>query len=307
MAGHGIHHVTVIAGKAQGNLDFYTGVLGLRLVKRSVNFDDPGAYHLYYGDGVGAPGTLLTFFPWEHAAPGQLGTGEVQEAAFRVPEAALGFWAARLAARQPRHDTCFGQPVLRFRDPDGLRLALVGLPGIEGEEAWHASGLPPECALRGLHGVTLLLPDPQPTAAVLTEGLGFIVAGRETERVRLLAPGVRHGAVVDLLLAPAPVVGRIGHGTVHHLAFRVADDATQAALARRLAERQGLLPGPQRDRGYFRSVYFREPGGLLFEIATDPPGFLVDEDCATLGAALQLPDFLEAQRAAIARILPPLD
>ncbi|SEG72114.1 ring-cleaving dioxygenase [Bosea lathyri] len=306
---NGIHHVTAIAGPARRNLDFYGRVLGLRLVKKTVNFDDPGTYHLYYGDAAGAPGTILTFFPWEHAAPGRLGVGETQETVFRVPEGAIGYWAHRLVEHGVPHDVPvrrFGETVLAFRDPDGMRLALVGLPGIAGETAWDGSDVPAEHAIRGFHSVSLLLDDAAPTAAILTDVFGFREIGREDTLIRYKAEGAPLGDVVDLRVAGGFLPARQGAGSVHHIAFRAADDAAQDEMLRRLAANHGIRTTEQRDRNYFRSVYFREPGRVLFEIATDVPGFSIDEPTESLGQALKLPAGLEAQRVHIEAVLPEL-
>jgi len=305
----GLHHVTTIAGKALRNLDFYTRTLGLRLVKRTVNFDDPGTYHLYYGDEAGRPGTVLTFFPWEHAVKGSLGVGETQETAFRVPASALGYWTQRFVERGVAHEMPekrFGETVLAFSDPDGTRLALVAVPGAENEPAWSNGAIAAEHAIRGFHGVTLLLDDATQTGAILTDVLGFAEAGREGAIVRYRAPGGAAGTVVDIREAKGFLRGRQGRGSVHHIAFRAADDAEQAAMAAKLAA-HGVHPTDQRDRNYFRSIYFREPGGVLFEIATDIPGFAVDEPLASLGSALKLPPFLEPRRGEIEKALPPLE
>jgi glyoxalase family protein len=305
---NGIHHVTAIAGPARRNLDFYGRVLGLRLVKKTVNFDDPGTYHLYYGDAAGQPGTILTFFPWEHAAPGRLGVGETQETVFRVPEGAIGYWTHRLVAHGVPHDAPvkrFGETVLSFRDPDGMRLAFVGLPGIEGEPAWE-SDIPAEHAIRGFHSVSLLLADAAPTAAILTDVFGFAEVGREDTLIRYRAEGAALGNVVDLRVAGGFLPARQGAGSVHHIAFRAANDAAQEEMVARLAQNHGIRTTEQKDRNYFRSVYFREPGRVLFEIATDIPGFAVDEPAASLGQALKLPAGLEAQRARIEAVLPEL-
>jgi glyoxalase family protein len=306
MSHSGLHHVTAFSGPFARNLDFYTGVLGLRLVKKTVNFDDPGTYHLYYGDETGRPGTILTFFPIEHAAPGRVGLGETQETAFRVPRSAIGWWTHRLLSKGVAHEALvqvFGEPVLRFRDPDGMMLALVGVEDAGEAPAWSGGGVPPDHAIRALHGVTLLLGEAGPTAAVLTDVFGFRAAGREgsAARYRTDAP---FGAVVTLRAVGNFLPGRTGAGSVHHIAFRAADDAAQAAMVRRLAAEHGLSVTEQRDRQYFRSVYFREPGGVLFEIATDEPGFAVDEPVAALGEALKLPPGLERHRAAIEAALP---
>jgi glyoxalase family protein len=307
---NGIHHVTAIAGPARRNLDFYTGVLGLRLVKKTVNFDDPTTWHLYFGDAGGNPGTILTFFPWEHAAPGRLGIGETQETSFRVPAAAMGYWTHRLVSHGVVHDVPqkrFGETVLAFRDPDGMRLALVGVPGSEAEPAWEGGGIPAEAAIRGFHGVTLLLDKAEPTAAILAEVFGFAEAGREGGIVRMRAPGSPVGGIVDLRGAGGFLPARMGAGSVHHVAFRAADDAEQARMVALLTERFGLRVTEQRDRNYFRSVYFREPGGVLFEIATDDPGFAIDEPADSLGGTLKLPARYEARRSEIEAVLPALD
>jgi glyoxalase family protein len=304
----GIHHVTAIAGDASRNLDFYTRILGLRLVKKTVNFDDPGTYHFYFGDEAGSPGTILTFFPWAHSAPGRIGIGETQETIFRVPEAALGFWTQRLLALGVRHDMPkkrFGETVLAFQDPDGMRLALAALPGIDGAPAWK-SDVPDDVAIRGFHGVNLLLADAAPTAELLSDVLGFREAGREGSLIRYKAAGEGPGTIVDLHAAGNFLRGRLGKGSVHHVAFRATDDAAQADMSKELRER-GIAPTEQMDRNYFRSVYFREPGGVLFEIATDAPGFAVDEPEDALGQTLKLPPFLEARRAALEAMLPALD
>lgn len=306
---NGIHHVTAIAGPARRNLDFYGRVLGLRLVKKTVNFDDTGTYHFYYGDAGGAPGTILTFFPWEHAAPGRLGVGETQETVFRVPAAAIGYWAHRLVEHGVPHDAPvkrFGETVLAFRDPDGMRLAFVGVPGIEAEPAWSGSDIPAEHAIRGFHSVSLLLNDAAPTGAILSDVFGFREVGREDTLIRYRAEGAPLGNVVDLRVAGGFLPARQGAGSVHHVAFRAADDAAQAEMVRKLAENHGIRTTEQRDRNYFRSVYFREPGRVLFEIATDVPGFAVDEPSESLGQALKLPAGLEKQRTRIEAALPEL-
>jgi glyoxalase family protein len=306
---HGIHHVTAIAGPARRNLDFYTRILGLRLVKRTVNFDDPGTYHLYFGDETGTPGTILTFFPWEHVAPGRVGIGQAQETAFRVPQEAIGFWAHRFIELGVKHQAPvrrFDEPVLAFEDPDGMPLALVGVAGAGSEPAWAGGDVAAEQAIRGFHGVTLLLREAGPTAAILTDILGFAESGREGSTLRLDA-GAAPGGVVQLREVGDFLPGRLGGGSVHHVAFRAGDDAAQADMVRRLAERHGIEATEQKDRNYFRSVYFREPGGVLFEIATDAPGFAADEPVAALGGALKLPAFLEAQRSRIEAVLPRLD
>ena len=311
MTQRGVHHVTAIAGAARGNLDFYRGVLGQRLVKRTVNFDDPGTHHLYFGDARGAPGTITTFFPWAKEAPGAGGAGEVGEIAYRIPTGSADWWRARLAAHGVAVDVAtprFGAETLAFRDPDGLRLALFEADAAAGT-GWPEGGVPADRAIGGIDAVTLTLADPAPTAALLTNVLGFAVAGVERDRTRLRVADPSSqgmpGSAVDLVrVGTAP--SRLGRGSVHHVAFRCADDATQSAMADRLRRAHGIAATERKDRCYFRSIYFREPGGVLFEIATDAPGFAVDEAEDRLGERLMLPPFLEARRASIERVLPPL-
>jgi glyoxalase family protein len=305
---HGIHHVTAIAGRPDRNLDFHTRVLGLRLVKRTVNFDDPQTYHLYYGDESGRPGTILTYFPWEHAAPGRAGVGLAQTTSFAVPSRSIGYWTHRLVEAGVKHEAPerrFGETVLAVGDPDGMSLALVGVEGIEAEPGWSNGEIPAEHAIRGFHGVTLLLDAAAPTGAVLTDVLGFAEAGRDGPHLRFRA-GSALGGVVDIREANGFLPGRMGRGSVHHVAFRAAADDEQAAMAHKLTANHGIQPTGQKDRQYFRSIYFHEPGGILFEIATDVPGFTVDEPLASLGTALKLPPFLEPRRRDLEAVLPPL-
>jgi glyoxalase family protein len=302
----GIHHITGVAGSPRRHVEFYTRVLGLRMVKRTVNFDDPSTWHLYYGNETGAPGTALTFFIWDDRPAGRPGVGQAVETAFAVPEASIGYWAARLVEKGVPHDAPekrFGETVIGLRDPHGLRLELVGSRAVAAEVGW-ASGVPAEHAIRGFFGITLWLENPAATAKVLTEVLGFEPKASEESRQRFTAAGPL-GAHVDLRTVPRAFAGSLGPGTLHHVAFRAAGDAEQAAMADE-ARRIGLRPTDQIDRRYFRSVYFREPGGVLFEIATDDPGFTLDEPKANLGTALKLPPWQEARRAEIQQALPPL-
>jgi glyoxalase family protein len=304
----GIHHVTAICGKAERNLHFYTRTLGLRLVKKTVNFDDPGTYHLYYGDEVGRPGTVLTFFAWEHAAPGRAGVGFGQETAFRVPAGSLGYWTHRFVEKGVEHGAIerrFDEPVLTFADADGMRLALVGVAGADSEQGWSNGDVPAGHAVRGFHGVALMLGEAAPTGAVLTDVFGFKEAARDGSLVRYRTDAA-FGNVVDIREAGGFLAGRMGRGSVHHVAFRAADDAAQAAMAEKVAKNHRLHHTEQKDRQYFRSVYFREPGGMLFEIATDAPGFTVDEPMERLGSALKLPRFLEPRRKELEGVLPAL-
>ncbi|MCK9919213.1 ring-cleaving dioxygenase [Microbacteriaceae bacterium K1510] len=306
----GLHHVTAIAGNALRNFDFYTRILGLRFVKRTVNFDDPGTYHFYYGDETGKPGTILTFFPWEQAAKGRAGVGETQQTSFRVPARSLGYWTHRFIEKGVEHQALerrFGESVLAFTDPDGMSLALVGIPDAESDPAWSNGEIPAEHAIRGFHGVTLLLDDAAKTGAVLTDVFGFKQEGRDGSVIRFRSPDVKEGGIVDIYEARGFLRGRQGRGSVHHIAFRAADDAQEMEMARKLVTEHNLHPTEQKDRNYFRSIYFREPGGVLFEIATDIPDFAIDEPVETLGQTLKLPPFLEGHRADIEKVLPALE
>jgi glyoxalase family protein len=309
----GIHHVTAIASDPQRNLDFYAGLLGLRLVKRTVNFDDPGTYHFYFGDEVGSPGSLMTFFPWPGARPGRPGTGQVAVTSFAVVPSALGFWVERLI----RHGIAYQGPskrgagaeaetVIAFRDADGLMVEIVAHAGAEARGAWGgAPGIAREQALRGLHAVTLWADKGEATERVLVDRLGFRPL-REEETTRRYAVGEGGpGALVDVRSIGGFGRGAGGAGTVHHVAWSVADDATQLTVRRDVQE-AGLSPTPVIDRSYFHSVYFREPGGVLFELATLPPGFLVDEPVEHLGERLMLPPNLEVDRAEIEASLPSI-
>jgi glyoxalase family protein len=309
MGQSGIHHVTAIAGPARRNVDFYTRALGLRLIKKTVNFDDPETYHLYYGDEAAQPGAILTFFPWAQAAPGRLGIGETQETMFRVPEGAIGYWTHRFVEKGVAHEALekrFGETALPFTDSDGMRLALVGVRGAENEPAWSNGEIPAEAAIRGFHGVSLLLEDAAPTGGILSDVLGFTRFAADGAMTRYKAGDTAIGGIVDLRAAGGFLAGRQGAGSVHHIAFRAPDDAAQAAMVKKLADNHRIRTTEQKDRNYFRSVYFREPGHVLFEIATDIPGFAVDEPLATLGQALKLPSFLEPSRSEIEAVLPEL-
>jgi glyoxalase family protein len=306
----GLHHVTAIAGKALQNFDFYTQVLGLRFVKRTVKFDDPTTYHFYYGDETGRPGTILTFFPWEHAAEGRGGVGQTHQTSFRVPARSLGYWTQRFVEKGVAFEPLekrFGESVLAFSDPDGMSLALVGVPDAENEPSWSNGDIPADNAIRGFHGVTLLLDDAAKSGAILTDVFDFKEVAREGSVIRYRASEAEVGNIVDIYEANGFLPGRQGRGSVHHIAFRAANDAEQAEMARKLVTQHRLHPTEQRDRNYFRSVYFREPGGVLFEIATDIPGFAVDEPVDSLGKALKLPAFLEAHRKDIEKVLPTLE
>jgi len=303
---NGLHHITAIAGRAQENLDFYTGVLGMRLVKRSVNQDDPGTYHLFYADADGHPGSDLTFFPWAEMAPPRPGYGLAMEVDLEVPERSLGFWAERLgkhgvSVREP--ESRFGHRVLAFADPHGLRLALVEAPPGRPFAPWTQGPVPEARQIRGLFGAQLWERSSAVTSQFLTTVLGFEPIATENGWTRY---GFANAAgVVDVREARDARRGSWGVGCVHHLAWRVDGDEHQQAMRARV-ESAGAQPTPVIDRFWFKSVYFREPGGVLFELATDGPGFAVDEDAAHLGETLVLPPWLEAHRATIQEALPPL-
>ena len=306
----GIHHVTAIAGDSVANLRFYTRDLGLRLVKKTVNFDDPSAYHFYFGDETGRPGSILTFFAWPNATEGQRGVGETSQTAFRVPLRSIGYWTERFIEKGisfQAPDKRFGETILPFADQDGMALALVGIAEAENEPGFDNHDIPSEHAIRGFHGVTLLLGSAEKTAAILTDVFDFREVAREGSVTRFVAAGDVKGSVVDIREAAGVQRGHQGRGSVHHIAFRVADDAQQAQMAEKLIRAHGRHPTEQKDRNYFRSIYFREPGGVLFEIATDVPGFAVDESVEALGRDLKLPNFLEPRRKEIEGALPVLE
>lgn len=306
----GLHHVTAIAGPAQENLDFYAGVLGMRLVKKSVNQDDPGTYHLFYADAEGHPGSDLTFFPWSRMAPRQDGHGLSTEVSLAVPPDALDFWERRLArykvSTAPREQR-FGHRVLPVVDPHGLRLALVESAGALARDftPWDGSPVPVERQIRGLESARLLERDPTLTVSFLTTVLGFEHLGADGSWQRYGVNGGASGCYVDIQGAPDARRGAWGVGSIHHLAWRVPDEAHQLDVRQQVAD-AGRRPTPVIDRFWFQSVYFLEPGGVLFELATDGPGFSVDEDPARLGETLVLPPWLEQQRPAIEAVLPPL-
>jgi len=307
----GLHHVTALSGAAQANLDFYAGVLGLRRVKTTVNFDDPTTHHLYYGDRTGRPGTIATFFPWPRARAGRTGAGMVTSLAFAVPPGTLDAWTDRLAAADvsTRREERFGTPVLSFEDPAGLSLALTPTDAPPDDaEVWAGGPVPPGHALRGLHAPTLPVFADDRTPELLTDVFGWADAGTDGDRRRFRAPDTARGAAVDLMVRDRHPSGRMGRGTVHHLAFRARDAEEQRAWRTALRDR-GLQVTEVKDRQYFQSIYFRDPtwtSGLLFEIATDGPGFLVDEEESSLGDALQLPPSLDSRRDELERALPTL-
>lgn len=303
-----IHHITAIAGDPQRNLDFYTDVLGLRLVKLTVNFDDPAAYHLYFGDETGRPGSILTFFPWPDGYRGRQGTGQVGTVSLAIPSGSLGFWVERLLRHGIRYEgpsRRFDEQVLAFSDPDGLLLELVATPRVAAVEGWAGGPVPQEHAVRGLHGGTIWEDGDRGTAEFLTRFMGLRQVAEEGNRLRFESGPDGVGSVVDLRRVPGFWAGDGGVGTVHHIAFRTPSDERQLEQRARI-EQAGFAITPVVDRQYFHSVYFREPGGVLFEIATDPPGFTLDEAAAELGHGLKLPPKFEAMRQRIEQTLPAL-
>ena len=304
----GIHHITAIAGQAQRNYDFYTGVLGLRLVKKTVNFDDPGTYHFYYGNETGAPGTILTFFPWTHVKRGTTGVGMATEIGYAVPAGSLDFWEKRFSETGTRHGQVterLGEMILPFSDPDGLNLNLVVPEKPDLRKVWSSSQVPAESATRGFHTVLLTLRQLEPTAKVLTDIFGYRLLKQDGNYYRFVTDAVENAAIVDILVDPMGKPGINAGGTNHHVAFRVKDEQTLLFFREKVLN-AGLHITPKIDRNYFFSLYFREPGGVLFEIATDNPGFDVDESVEELGKNLKLPAQYEDRRREIEQILPEL-
>jgi glyoxalase family protein len=305
----GLHHVTAIASDPQRNLDFYVGLLGLRFVKRTVNFDDPGTYHFYFGDERGTPGTILTFFPWPGAQHGIRGTGQIEATAFAISPSSINYWLERFKQhRVPAERTLlrFGEDVIRFTDPDGLFIELIASSSLAQVEPWADSPIPSEHALHGFHSVSAALEGYERTARLLTDSFGYRLIEQSGNRFRFTAPDdTAPGRIVDLLCLPDTQMGRVAAGSVHHIAFRAKDDAEQLKWREHLVS-LGYNVTPVIDRTYFHSIYFREPGGVLFEIATEPPGFALDEELKELGTHLQLPPWMESARSQIEKILPPI-
>ena len=304
----GLHHITAVAGDPQGNINFYRQVLGQRLVKTTVNFDDPGTYHFYYGDRIGTPGTLLTFFPWRHVKPGRAGSGEATAVAYSIPQGSLNFWQAhleRMHANPGEVEERFGAAVLPFEDPDGMRLELIVSDQPAAVQYWQAGPIPEPYALRGFHSTTLWLTEIEPTAELLSKQLGYQLVGQEGLRYRFKCTSAEAGLFIDLLHQPGYPLGRFGAGSIHHIAFRVGDEHEQLEYLNHLRQ-AGQRVTPVQDRQYFRSIYFRSPGGVLFEIATDSPGMTIDEPVGELGDNLKLPPWLEANRNHIENILPKI-
>jgi glyoxalase family protein len=304
----GLHHITAIADDAKRNLDFYTKVLGLRLVKKTVNFDDPGTYHFYFGDEQGTPGSILTFFPWEGIGKGRTGVGMATEIGYSVPINSLDFWANRLNNLGIKHSELyekFGEKVLAFQDPDGLKLEFIESKTPDLRKAWVTPEVSSDYATKGFHNVTLTLRSVDPTARVLVDSLGYQLQSQEGNRYRFVTDAIENANIVDIIEAPGTPSGINAAGTNHHIAFRVANDDILMEFREKI-ESAGLSITPKIDRDYFFSLYFREPGGVLFELATDNPGFTRDETLAELGSNLKLPKQYEGVRSEIEKILPKL-
>lgn len=303
----GLHHVTAFASNPQRNLDFYTGVLGQRFVKRTVNFDDPGTYHFYFGDDLGSPGTLYTSFPWPNGTRGVVGAGETTHIAYSVPRSSVDYWLTRLqgmGVAVTKVGTRFGtEDVLAFTDPDGMGLEIVGHDDAGEIAPPRFADVPPQHALRGIFGVTLLERDllaVEPTLRMM----GLQPVAHENTRVRFATEGNARGRFIDIVVNPAAPRGRVGAGSIHHIAFRAEDDQSQLEWRGQIEKTLSVTAVQERD--YFRSIYFREPGGVLFELATDPPGFTLDEPLESLGEALCTPEWLAPRRSAIEATLLPI-
>ncbi|WP_282018898.1 ring-cleaving dioxygenase [Salegentibacter mishustinae] len=304
----GLHHITAIAGNAQRNYDFYTKTLGLRMVKKTVNFDDPQTYHFYFGDKTGTPGSILTFFPWERVKKGKNGVGMATEIGYSVPEGSLDFWKKRFEKNGVEFGKTreqFGEKYLPFRDPDGLNLKLVVPKHEDDREAWETDEIKSDVALKGFHSITLTLYNVGPTAGILTDIFGYELEEKEDDFYRYKTSTVENAAIVDIHEDPTAERGINAGGTNHHIAFRVKDEETQMYFREKIIEK-GLQITEKIDRDYFFSLYFREPGGVLFEIATDNPGFTRDEDLEELGSSLKLPAQYEGSRDRIEKLLPEL-
>lgn len=304
----GIHHITAFAKDPQTNIDFYQQVLGQRLVKTTINFDDPGTYHFYYGDEVGTPGTILTFFPWPMAARGKPGNGEVAAVAYAIRPESLAYWRNHLAEQNlgVQEETRFGATVLMVADVDGMAVELVVDDAAATIAPWTNGPIPAEHALRGFHSATLWVSQAEPTVQLLIGSMGYKVVAQEGNRFRLKADGNEAGSYLDVLERAGLGRGRVGAGSIHHIAFRTASDESQLAYQQALSQ-VGMRVTPVQDRQYFHSIYFREPNGILFEIATDPPGFATDETITELGSSLKLPPWLEPHRREIEGVLPPIN
>ncbi len=302
----GLHHITAIAGNAQRNFDFYTKVLGIRLVKKTVNFDDPGTYHFYFGDETGTPGSILTFFPWEGIQKGQPGVGMATEIGYAVPKGSLPFWKNRFETLNVPHKEIvvhFGETSLAFEDPDGLLLNLIETGEEDSRKPWTTGDVTEAVATKGFHSIVLTLRNSAATAKVLTGILGYTLQGQEGNRLRFKTDAIATANVVDIIELPDGQSGINAGGTNHHVAFRVEDDKVLMEF-REKVRKAGLRITEKIDRNYFYSLYFREPGGVLFEVASANPGFATDESVAELGTHLMLPAQYEESRQQIEKALP---
>ena len=305
----GLHHITAIADNAKRNYEFYTSVLGLRMVKKTVNFDDPGTYHFYFGDEAGTPGSILTFFPWEGIGRGRTGAGMATEIGYSVPEGSLDFWAARFDRFNVKHGVIsesFGEQYLPFEDPDGLKINLIVSKTADDRKPWETAEVTAAQATKGFHNIVLTLNDIKATADILTGVFGYTFLAKEGNRHRYVTDAIGSAAIVDLLEAPGEARGNNTAGTNHHVAFRVKDEDVLMDFRKKIVEK-GLNITQKINRDYFFSLYFREPGGVLFELATENPGFATDETVAELGSSLRLPKQYESSREKIENVLPKLD
>jgi len=305
----GLHHITAIAGEAKRNYNFYTGVLGLRLVKKTVNFDDPNTYHFYFGDKTGSPGSILTFFPWEGIQTGRRGARQVTEIGYSVPADSFDFWLKRFDKKNVIYNKVaekFGEQYLTFLDPDGLKLELTATKNPDHRLPWETEEVPAEFATRGFHNVTITTNKLKPTADVLTGIFGYRLLESNVNRYRFITDAVENANIVDVVEVAGESAGHVAGGSVHHVAFRVKDDKVLMKF-REKVHAAGLHITEKIDRNYFYSLYFREPGGVLFELATDNPGFAIDESVEDLGSGLKLPAQYESRREEIAAVLPKLD
>jgi glyoxalase family protein len=305
---NGIHHITAIAGNAKRNYNFYTNVLGQRLVKKTVNFDDPETYHLYYGDKNGTPGTILTFFPWEGIQTGRRGARQATEIGYSVPKGSLDFWVNRFEKHNVIYNKVaekFGEEYLTVLDPDGLKLELTASKTADNRLPWKTDEVKAENAIKGFHNVTITTNKMQATADILTGVFGYKLLEQHVNRYRFVTDAVENANIVDLVEVAGEVAGHVAGGSVHHVAFRVANEEILMQYREKIAA-LGLHITDKIDRNYFYSLYFREPGGVLFEIATDNPSFAVDEAVEELGQNLKLPAQHERFRSALEKSLPSL-
>jgi glyoxalase family protein len=305
----GLHHITAIAGNAKRNLDFYTKVLGQRLVKKTVNFDDPGTYHFYFGDETGTPGSILTFFPWEGIGKGHTGTGMATDIGYSVPKDSLEFWAERFKQFNVKHEEIaekFGEKYLHFQDPDGLKIDFIVSHNEDKRKPWQTDEINAAVATKGFHSVTLTLKNITPTASILTDIMGYQLLKQEGNLYRFVTNAIDNASIVDIIEAPNLPAGINAAGTNHHVAFRIKDENVQMEFREKILSK-GLNITPRIDRDYFFSMYFREPGGVLFELATENPGFMRDEALSELGTHLKLPKQYEGARAEIEKVLPKVD